>query len=123
MHDSNPYSAPQTADGRTGNEPRLRPPLRLVRVLIYAHLAVVCYWAAFTLSDTGQIEVPRLVTQLFSFLPLQIPLAISWLIFPGMMVYAVSKTPDRSPWYRVQMVAGDILLSAFQLWVMGPLVQ
>ena len=121
MEDSNPYSAPHKLGG--GTKPQSPSSLRGVRILFYLHLAVVFFWAAFTLSDTRQIDLPQVVQQLFYVRAIQAPLAFTWMLFPGLIAYAASRFSDRPPWHRVAIVACDVLISVFQLWVMLPLVQ
>jgi hypothetical protein len=94
-----------------------------VRILFYLHLAVVCVGAAFTLSDTRQVDLPQAIQKLFYVRANQALLAFTWMLFPALMAYAVSRLSDLARWCRVTIVACDILLSIFQLWVMFPLVQ
>lgn len=123
LNESNPYSAPQKLGERTETESQSRSSLRVVRLLFYLHLAVVCFWAAFTLSDTRKIALPQIIQQLFYVRAIQGPLAFTWMLFPALMASAVSRLSDRLRWHRVAIVACDVLLSGFQLWVMLPLVQ
>ncbi len=101
----------------------MRSSLRTVRILFYSHLAVVCFCAVFSLSDTRQIELPRDVARWFYFPAAQAILALSWILFPAATIVAAARLRDRSPGFRVTVVVGDILLSMFQLWAMLPLVQ
>lgn len=122
MNNRNSYSsADTTVEATTATSP-IRSPLRSVRVLFYIHLAVVCWFAVFSLSDTGLIKVPEIVTALFNFRPVHIPL-FTWMACPVLMTIAAWKLHDRSTAFRVGIVLGDALLSAFQLWVMLPLIQ
>ncbi len=121
LSELNPYSSPKSQ----GKQPPLvaSSRLRIVRTLFYLHLAVVCFWAAFTLSDTGLISVPRPLEALFYVRIVQLPLAFTWMLFPAMMAYAAAKLTDRSRAFRTSIVLSDVMLSIFQLWVMLPLVQ
>jgi hypothetical protein len=121
-HDSNPYTSPQAGERSAAGETTVRSSLRIVRILFYAHLVFVCLCAVFSLLETGQIELPRYVAWWFYFPVVQAPMVLSWLLFPAMMIIAAARLPNRSPGFRVAVVAGDILLSMFQLWVMLPLV-
>ena len=123
LTETNPYSSPGTTVDATIMRSPDRSPLRTVRMLFYLHIAVVCWFTAFTLSDTGQLEVPDWIQTLFYFRPVQMPLVFTWLACPVMMSIAAWKIPDRSKAFRVAIVVGDALLSAFQLWVMLPLVR
>lgn len=91
--------------------------------MFYVHLAIVCWFATFTLADTGQIAVPSAVQAMFYFRPVEIPLSISWVLAPVWMAFAVGKLSDRSTAFRAGLFIADVLLSAFQFWVMLPLVQ
>ena len=122
LTETNPYSSPRTTVDATIMRSPDRSPLRTVRVLFYFHIAVVCWFTAFTLSDTGQLDVPDWIQALFSS-PVQMPLVFTWLACPVMISIAAWKIPDRLKAFRVAIVVGDALLSAFQLWVMLPLVR
>lgn len=123
LSDPNPYSEPETVDGSTTGLPPRRSSLRCVRAVFYFHVLVVCWFAAFTLSDTGQIKVPDVVKVLFYFRPLTMPLVFTWMLCPPLMAVAAAKLTNRSTAFRAGLIVGDALLSLFQLWVMLPLVQ
>ena len=121
-HESNPYTPPQSGERSAAGATTVQSSLRTVRILFYSHLVLVCGCAVLSLSDTGQIELPRVVARWFYFPAVQAPLVLSWLLIPAMMIVAAARLRDRSPGFRVTVVVGDILLSMFQLWAMLPLV-
>ena len=91
--------------------------------MFYFHVVVVCWFATFTLSDTGQIKVPDVVKMLFHLRPVQMSLLFTWMLCPILMSVAAAKLTNRSTAFRVGLVVGDALLSVFQIWMMLPLVQ
>jgi hypothetical protein len=91
-----------------------------VRTVFYLHLATVVGCAFLSLSDAGQIQLPpRLESWLLIFMS---PMVFAWLVCPLAMMCAVSFS-GRSRRFRFLAVGADVLLSAFQLWVLLPLVQ
>jgi len=92
-----------------------------MRVILYFHLIAIVYSAMLTMADTGLIPLPGYVTAVL-FLP-GILLIFSWLVFPLAMAIAAFRLNGRSFEFRLLAVAGDVMLSLFQLWIMLPWVQ
>lgn len=99
------------------------PSVIRVRILLYLHLVVIGWLAIMTLSDSGQIALPKVIETLLHFQPVELLLMLSWVAFPVLTANAAWRIRGRSFMYRFGAIAIDLLLSAFQLWVMLPTVQ
>ena len=95
---------------------------RYVRLALYGHVAVIVLAAVLTMSDSGHLELPDIVWSLFAWRIIQWPFAFSWMVSPGLTAAAVYQY-DCSQAYRNRIIAFDVFLSLFQLWVMLPMVQ
>jgi len=111
--------------GALGGQPRTfsRSGLGRVRTVLYSHVVAILLCAAFSLSDTDLLQIPKPIEMLFYVRAIQFPLMMTWLACPILMCIAASQLHGRSRGFRMGIVVFDAFLSLFQLWVMLPLVQ
>ena len=120
MH-TNPYAAPQAQnDDITVSERNSN--LRWVRVLFGFHLFAIVICAVFVMDDTGAIQIQAPANIEWMMLGF-IPIAFSYMFFPLAMAIAVSQLAQRSLGFRCSIVAFDVMLSMFQLFVLLPAFQ
>lgn len=95
---------------------------RAVRIDLFAHLAIIAYWATAVLNDYERIDLPGLLSFLLEEPLVQIPLMFVGLIFPVLIVIAVVEDHALSGARRFAHIAVALSLALFQFWVMLPLV-
>jgi hypothetical protein len=108
--------------GETSPKQR-RSDLRFVRVILYFHLVAIIFWAVFSLSDMGRLQLPEYIGSLLTVRAIQIPLMLTWMVCPVLMGIAAIQLRYQSFGFRSGVVMLDVFLSAIQFLVMLPLMQ